>query len=175
MNNIVLVGFMGTGKSTVGRALAERLGWSFVDSDARIVEKAGVDIPSIFAASGESGFRELEREVIGELMAGCRQVVATGGGAVLSERNREAMLGGGFVVALLAERDVIIERVRGDANRPLLAGDLEARVDKLLAERAGAYDFAHLSIDTGGMTPEEAARVIAEAYAARRPGGIHAE
>lgn len=168
MENIVLIGFMGTGKSTVGKELAVELGWEYLDSDEAIISKAGMDIPALFAERGEAAFRELERDVIRELMAGSRQVIATGGGAVLAEANRQAMLERGFVVALLADRETILHRVRGDANRPLLAGDLEARVDKLLADRAGCYEFAHMQSDTASLTPGQVCEAIQAAYSVRR-------
>src|SRR5690606_2038040 len=115
----------------------------------------GQSIPQLFADHGEQRFREIETEVLRSIAAGRHQVVSTGGGAVLKQENREAMLAGGYVVALEADEQTIIERVQGDTNRPLLAGDLETRVHKLLQERAGAYDFARLKIDTTGKTVEE--------------------
>lgn len=159
-NNIFLIGFMGTGKSTVGKVLADTLRWEFVDTDAKIEATTGQSIPQLFADHGEQRFREIETEVLRSIAAGRHQVVSTGGGAVLKQENREAMLAGGYVVALEADEQTIIERVQGDTNRPLLAGDLEARVHKLLQERAGAYDFARLKIDTTGKTVEEIVQII---------------
>jgi shikimate kinase len=162
-NNVVLVGFMGTGKSTVGTIAAEKLGWTFVDSDEWIENKAGKSIPDIFADEGEASFRALEREALRELLSGERVVLATGGGAVLAAENRERMLGGGLVVALTAPLATIVERVRGDRNRPLLQGDVEERVSALSEARRGAYDFAHMTIDTAGLDPAAVAERIVRA------------
>lgn len=153
--NVVLIGFMGTGKTSVGRMLAERLGWTFKDSDACVEEMAGKRIPELFAEKGEPYFRELETEALRSLLAGERCVVSTGGGAVLREENRRLMLEGGFTVALAAEEATIVDRVRGDANRPLLQGDVEERVRTLMEARRNAYDFAPLRIDTDRLPVEE--------------------
>ncbi len=168
--NIVMIGFMGTGKSTVGSALADRLGWRFVDTDAAIVEREGRTIPELFEEKGEAYFRDAETATLADVLAGSRQVVSTGGGAVLRPANRDAMLAGGFVVALTAPTDVLLARLRGDANRPLLAGDKEERVHRLLAERKNAYDFAHLVIDTSRSNVRETVESIMEkAGLPRRP------
>lgn len=158
--NIVLIGFMGTGKSTVGQLLAARLGWAFADTDTEIEEKEGMAIPVLFERHGEAYFRRVETDVVKELAAGQSQVIATGGGAVLAEANRAAMLDAGLVVALKADKQTIVERVSADANRPLLRGGVEARVEALLADRATAYDFAHVTIDTTGMSAEQVADAI---------------
>ncbi|WP_019533586.1 shikimate kinase [Paenibacillus ginsengihumi] len=150
-NNIVLVGLMGTGKSTVGQALAERLGWTFVDTDALIEQERGMAIREIFARYGEAAFRQAETETIERIMEGERQVVATGGGAVLAAANRQAMTRTGYVVRLAASAETIIERVRHDRNRPLLSGDLEQRVRAIMEERRHAYDFADAAVDTTGL------------------------
>jgi shikimate kinase len=162
--NIVLVGFMGTGKTTIGRRLAERLQWTFADTDASIEQRAGARIPEIFAQHGEAYFRQLEEGVIKDIMLGSKQVVATGGGAVLAETNRLAMLGGGFVVALTATPETIIDRVKNDKNRPLLQGNVEDRVHSLLEQRKEAYGFAHLMIDTTSLDEEEIVSLILAAY-----------
>ena len=162
-DNIILIGFMGAGKSTVGRALTGYLpGWTMVDSDDVISQKTGMTIPEIFANHGETYFRQVESEVIGELMKKKRQIVATGGGAVLVRANREAMLAGGMVVALKAEAGVIVSRVRHDTNRPLLQGNIEERVAKIMQERKHAYDFADLIIDTSHLTVDQVARLVLE-------------
>jgi len=162
-DKIVLVGFMGTGKSTVARLLAGRLGVERIDLDEEIERDAGRAIADIFDTMGEAHFRDLESAVLGRLLASDRPfVLATGGGAVLREANREAMLRSGFVAALTAAPERIIERVSGDASRPLLRGDVEARVKRLMEERKTAYDFAHVKIDTTDLTPDEVAdRILA--------------
>ncbi|WP_309299331.1 shikimate kinase [Paenibacillus sp. YYML68] len=153
--NVILIGLMGTGKSTVGIALAERLGYRFVDTDARIEEVSGMSIKDMFAELGEAAFRLQETACINNVLADEAQVVATGGGAVLAEVNRQTMLEGGLVVALRASAETIIQRVREDGNRPLLAGDVEERVRAIMESRKHAYDFAHLSIQTDGLAVEE--------------------
>lgn len=158
--NIILVGFMGTGKSTVGRALAQHLKWTFIDTDQGIEQEAGMSIPTIFEQYGEHYFRDLESKVIARTVAGEHQVIATGGGAVLREENRKAMLSGGLVVALKADSATIISRVREDTNRPLLAGDLESKVQSLLKERERAYDFAQMVIDTSALSVSEIVQLI---------------
>jgi len=158
--NIYLVGFMGTGKTTVGKALAEMLGWRFVDMDAELEKEQGMSIPEIFASRGEPHFRKLEAELLERIGGGTNQAVSTGGGAVLAEANRAVMLRTGFVAALKADAGTIIERVRGDANRPLLAGNVEERVKRLLEERKNAYDFADCSVDTAGRSPGDIAAEI---------------
>ncbi|MDF2936699.1 MAG: shikimate kinase [Paenibacillaceae bacterium] len=161
-SNIVLVGFMGTGKSTVGRILAKQLDWTFADTDTYIEEQAGMTISRMFQEHGEIYFRERESESLRLLLQGQGQVVSTGGGAVLREENRRLMLEKGLVVAMLAQEAVIVERVRGDAGRPLLQGDLEERVRTLVEARRNAYDFAHVQLHTDRLTPVEAARRIQE-------------
>lgn len=154
-SNLILVGFMGTGKSTVGQKLAERLGWSFLDSDAVLEEAQQTSISEIFRLHGEAHFRTLETETIDRLLGRQGQVVATGGGAVLAEANRNCMLRGGFVVALKASPETIIHRVSSDTSRPLLNGDLAERVHTLLEQRKSAYDFAHAVIDTTELSADE--------------------
>ena len=163
--NIILVGFMASGKTSVGRALAERTGWTLVDADDVIVARAGKPIHRIFTEDGEPAFRELERQVIADLCAGERQVIASGGGAFVDPRNREVMLRGGLVFYLSASPAVILGRVREeDANgpiRPLLAvDDPEARIGELLAQRMPAYDQAHHTVETDALTAEGVAERI---------------
>ncbi len=154
---------MGTGKSTIGRLLAERLGWTYTDSDSRIEAEQGTSIAGLFERDGEASFRELETDTLLRLLAEEHQVIATGGGAVLAERNRTGMLESGFVVALMATKEAIIKRVSGDTARPLLMGDLEERVSTLMEKRKYAYDFADFMIDTTGLTPEQIAVRILKA------------
>ena len=167
--NIILVGFMASGKTSVGRALAESLsgdaalrsagGWTLMDADDVIVERAGKPIHRIFSEDGEPAFRELESRVIADLCAGERQVIASGGGAFVSAQNRDVMLAGGRVFFLSASPATILRRVREeDARgpiRPLLAvEDPEARIAELLAQRKPAYAQAHHTVETDALTPE---------------------
>lgn len=160
--NIVLVGFMGTGKSTVGLALEEALKWKLIDVDQAIVEREGMSIPDIFSTRGEAAFRAIESEVLEAIMARSEQIVATGGGAVLAERNRESMRRNGLVVALKASAETIVARVSGDTNRPLLQGNPAEFVPILLEKRKGAYDFADVEIDTDLLTADEIAGSIVQ-------------
>ncbi|MWC26769.1 shikimate kinase [Paenibacillus sp. MMS18-CY102] len=162
-DKIVLVGFMGTGKSTVSRLLAEQLGWRRIDSDEEIVRVTGKAIKDLFAEGGEAHFRNIESETLcAILQAGTPAVIATGGGAVLREENRSAMLSQSLVVALKADESHIVERVSSDTSRPLLQGDTAANVRRLLDERRTAYDFAPLIIDTTGLTPDAVCKIILE-------------
>lgn len=161
--NIVLIGMMGSGKTTVGQALSAKLGWTYVDTDSEIVRSQGMSISDMFAKQGEEAFRRAESEAIGKVLKGSEQVIATGGGAVLLEQNRLAMKENGFVVALAASVETIIERVRGDQNRPLLQGNLEERVNHIVESRKHAYDFADLKVDTNGLPVD---RIVDAIYSA---------
>ncbi|GLX68350.1 shikimate kinase [Paenibacillus glycanilyticus] len=163
ISKIILVGFMGTGKSTVSRLLAEQLGWSRYDSDEVIEETEGT-ISVLFDTHGESGFRNIESKVLVSLLESEeRSIIATGGGCVLMEQNREAMLKHGFVVALTADAGHIIERVKADTSRPLLQGDIAGNVHRIMEQRKHAYDFAHLRLDTTSLSPQDAADMIIQA------------
>jgi shikimate kinase len=159
--NVILVGFMGTGKSSTGRALASRLRMRFVDLDRIIEHRAGKTIARIFAEDGETAFRELERKVVAELTTQRGLVVATGGGVVLDPRNIEALDRAGTVVCLTASVDTIMERVAGDTTRPLLAGERpRERVMELLEARRPVYESFARRIDTSTLAPREVAERI---------------
>lgn len=165
--NIILIGFMGSGKSTVGRCLADRLGLRFVDSDARIEEKAGRAIPQIFAEAGEAGFRRLEEETIAEIVEAEGQVIATGGGAILSEMNWRRLQEGGWTVWLKAPFDEIWRRVGGSRRRPLLLGEgARERALNLFHEREPLYRRAAFCVDASGSARSVAA-IIAAAWRAQ--------
>lgn len=157
--NVVLTGFMGTGKTTVGRLLAARLGYELVDTDAVIVERHG-PIPAIFAERGEEAFRAIERSVAAELAQRSGLVVSTGGRMLLDQANATALGATGRVFCLTATVDTIVGRVApdGDATgRPLLAGgDVRERITALLVERAAGY-AAFEQVVTDGRTPDEIA------------------
>jgi shikimate kinase len=152
--SIFLVGMMGAGKTSVGRVLAKRLQKTFYDSDHVIENRTGVKIPVIFEIEGEAGFRVRESAVVDELTAQCDIVLATGGGTVLSEKNRETMRARGTVVYLRASVRDLLNRTRHDKNRPLLqATDPRARLSELYEKRDPLYrEVAHLTVDTGNQS-----------------------
>jgi shikimate kinase len=150
--NIFLVGPMGSGKTAVGRQLARRFGLAFVDADAAIEERTGVDIPYIFEREGEAGFRARERDVLDELTMRPRVLVATGGGAVLDALTRERLRGRGCVVYLRTSVEQQLARTRRGNQRPLLNGpDPRGTLERLMALRAPLYEeVADLTVDTDG-------------------------
>lgn len=152
--NLVLVGPMGAGKTSIGKRLAVRLGLAFVDCDHRLEEVTGAPVPLIFECEGEAGFRARETALIAELMRGQGQLVATGGGAVLAEENRQRLRERGFVVHLQVSVSQQLERLARDRSRPLLAvGDKRARLESLAAERGPIYQaVADLAFDADGLT-----------------------
>jgi shikimate kinase len=153
-DNIFLVGMMGAGKTSVGKALARDLGKAFVDSDHLIEARTGVKIPVIFELEGEAGFRARETAVIDEVTAQHNVVLATGGGAVLSPANREVLHSRGVVVYLRASVQDLWHRTRHDRNRPLLqTADPLARLTELHAQRDPLYRaVAHVVVDTGSQS-----------------------
>lgn len=169
IERIFLIGFMGTGKTTVGSRLASALDWKMYDSDQEIVKRVGRSIPEIFAAEGEAFFRKIESSVLAELSDVPRVVITTGGGAVLSAANRELMQSAGHVVRLTASIEELVRRVSMDSSRPLLQteADVRTRVEQLIRERAGLYDFADLSIETTGKEIETIVSEILEDLSAQ--------
>lgn len=149
--NIILVGMMGAGKTTIGKALANSLGKEFVDSDHEIQERTGVKIPVIFEIEGETGFRKRESEVLIELVKKNNIILATGGGAVLSQENRQLLKHNGIVIYLRASVNDLCRRTRHDKNRPLLqTQNLFARLHELYTQRDAYYrETAHVIIDSG--------------------------
>lgn len=152
--SIFLVGMMGAGKTSVGRVLARRLQKTFYDSDHVIEDRTGVKIPLIFEIEGEPGFRVRESSVVDELTALRDIVLATGGGAVLSEKNRDRLRTRGTVVYLRASVRDLLNRTRHDKNRPLLqAADPRARLTELYEKRDPLYrEVAHVTVDTGNQS-----------------------
>lgn len=154
--SLILIGFMGTGKTTVGQAIAEKLGLPQLDLDHYIVEKEKQEISDIFATEGEGYFRKVETARLKEVLTnGLPQVITTGGGVVIREENRNLMIEYGLCVALTAQADTIIKRVKNDPGRPLLQGGVEERVHTLLKQREGMYDFAPIQLVTDGKSVEE--------------------
>lgn len=165
--NLVLGGFMGTGKSTVGALIAQRLARGFYDTDTIVEREAGMSIREIFATAGEPAFRSLEREACKHAARQNSSVVSVGGGALLDPDSRSALEQSGIVVLLTCERDVLIERLRESAQRgerPLLGEDFAARIGELLKTRAPVYASFSLQVDTTHLTPEEASNRVVDLY-----------
>jgi len=159
--NIVLTGFMGTGKTAVGRHLAAELHAPFIDVDLTIAKKAGITIQNIFAAQGEAAFRELESSVISEVAGQDKTVIATGGGALLDLKNRQNLQKNGILVCLTAKIGTLLERLKDDPTRPLLAGEkLEHKVERLMKERQDIYNLCPIQADTDGKTIAQVAQEI---------------
>lgn len=175
LSNLVLIGFMGSGKSSVGRRLAEMTGHRFLDTDHRVSTRTGSSISSIFARHGEEYFRDLETEILEELLGVCGIVLATGGGIVLREKNRELLHRIGTVVWLDADPDTIFERVRRNTKRPLLrTEDPRKTFDELREARLPIYEeAADLRIDSTGLghahVAQEILRSVCKLQAANSP------
>ena len=157
-DKIYLVGFMGAGKSTVARALARRLGWPVEDIDQRVEARERRSVATIFALNGESYFRQLERQALGELLPQRQIVIATGGGTFAEPDNRALMLADGAVVWLDVPLPRVLERVPADGRRPLAAD--RAQMEQLYARRRLAYAEAHLRIDATEPVPAVVARLL---------------
>ncbi|MDK2791249.1 MAG: shikimate kinase [Deferribacteres bacterium] len=163
MKNIYLVGFMGTGKSTVGRALAKRLDRVFKDLDDLIEEKENKKIAEIFEEKGEEYFRKIESEVINEISRKEKFVIATGGGAVVNEENYKRLKESGVLISLVASPEEIYERTKNSKNRPLLnvQNPIE-EIKRLMFERAYYYIKSDHIIDTTGLSVEDVVDEIME-------------
>ncbi|MBI2440543.1 MAG: shikimate kinase [Lentisphaerae bacterium] len=158
--NIVLAGFMGAGKTAVGRALAQRLSRTFLDMDAELEARAGKPISLIFAEDGEAAFRRMERELVVECSCRANLVIAAGGGVVLNPDNVRDFSATGYVICLKAAPEEILRRVAGSKERPLLEqGDKAERIRALLKSRQKLYDALPYQVDTTGKS---VAQVVAE-------------
>lgn len=167
--NLVLVGPTGAGKTSIGRRLAERFGLVFVDADQFVEQRTGATIAAIFEHVGEAGFRERERGALAEVLAGDRQLVATGGGAVLDAGNRRLMCERGFVVYLVAGLDAQLRRLGRDRTRPLLQrGDRDQVLRDMAVQREPLYrEVADLVMETDQLTASEAAARLGSLLAER--------
>lgn len=148
---VILVGMMGAGKTSVGRRLAARSGRRFIDADRALEERCGVTVATIFDLEGEQGFRRRERALLAELATSTGTVLATGGGAVLDERNRALLRASGYVVYLKASVADLWQRLRRDRTRPLLqTPDPRGQIERLVIEREPLYQsVAHLVVQSG--------------------------
>ena len=159
--NLVLIGYRATGKTTLARLLAQRLGWDWIDADVEIEHRAGKSIARIFAEEGEPAFRQLEAQVIADLCGRDRLVLAAGGGAPLRPESRQAMRDSGQVVWLTASPETILSRMSADATtlgrRPNLTDKNPMdEIVQLLGRREPIYrESAHRKVDTEGKTPEQ--------------------
>jgi shikimate kinase len=169
---IFLIGMMGAGKSTVGRMLAQSLGYEFIDADRELEARSGVRIATIFEVEGEDGFRLREAALLDELTQRGRVVLATGGGAILDPDTRERLRARGLVIYLKASVDEIYRRTRHDKSRPLLRTDnLRARIEELLAARETLYaQTAHLTFQSAASNPRRLVTRIAEHPQLRKLG-----
>ncbi|MGA2616399.1 MAG: shikimate kinase [Thermoguttaceae bacterium] len=164
--NLILIGYRATGKTTLARRLAERLGWSWIDADVEIERRAGKSIRRIFAEEGEPAFRGLEAAVIAELCGRQHLVLAAGGGAPLRAENRQAMQHSGRVVWLTAAPETILARMSADATTPERRPGLTEKppleeIVQLLSRREPIYrQTAHLVVDTEGKAPDQLADEI---------------
>ncbi|MBI5376092.1 MAG: shikimate kinase [Candidatus Schekmanbacteria bacterium] len=159
--SVVLVGFMGTGKSTVGSVLSKRLGFELIDIDALIEKKTGKSITDIFTRDGEKHFRDIEEEVIREIAGMEKAVIITGGGAVLRKNNIENLRKCGKIVCLTATPSEIYRRVKAETHRPLLqVDDPVKKIEELLSAREKFYAEADVFVDTTGLTTDEVAEEV---------------
>src|SRR5437016_3128924 len=176
MRLIVLVGMMGAGKSTIGRRLAARLGLPFLDADSEIEAAAGMSIPDIFEAHGESQFRDGEARVIARLLESGPAVLATGGGAFMREETRNRVGAKAVSIWLKVDADIIMRRVRRRADRPLLqTPDPEATVGRLISEREPVYQHADLTIWSRDVPHEKIVDECVDALHARLRANAEAE
>lgn len=169
--NLYLVGFMGTGKTTIGRELARLMGRKFVDVDQEIEKKFAMPVSEIFAQHGESAFRGAEEEVALGLAGMQSRIVATGGGTILNPRIYQAFENTGVLVCLFTQKDDLVDRLARTDKRPLLRGqstdEIGARVERLLEERRSVYEQVSIRVDTTQLTPLTAARKIHETVGVR--------
>lgn len=156
---IYLIGLMGVGKTTIGKWMARQLGFSFFDTDQEILKQTGADIPWIFEIEGEQGFREREYAMLEQLSTQQDAIIATGGGIILDERNRQLLNSGGICIYIHAPADLLVERTRFSKNRPLLEGvNRREKFELLMKERDHLYKkSAHIVIRTRRGSPKRMA------------------
>lgn len=163
--NIVLVGLSGSGKSTLGNILSDLSGYALVDTDAIIVKLQNRSINNIFATNGEDFFRSLETQVSKEVSAFDKQIISTGGGIVLKEKNLEYLKQNGIVFYLKTSVNTLLKRLEGDNTRPLLkTDDVKKKLENMLEIRGKLYEKADITIETDNLSPEETAKEILRIY-----------
>ncbi|SNX55351.1 shikimate kinase [Thermoanaerobacterium sp. RBIITD] len=165
MKNIALTGFMATGKTTVGKNVANILSFGFIDTDSLIEKICGISVPQIFDKYGEKYFRGIEKTAVRRASRLKNYVVSTGGGVVLNPSNIVQLRKNGVVICLKARPEIIVRNMGENKDRPLLmCNDTLERVQKLLNEREHYYKFADYTIDVSDMTINDAALAVIEAY-----------
>ncbi len=165
MKRIILVGFMGTGKTVVGRRLANAIGFRFLDIDSMIEKREGSSIASIFQEKGESYFRNLEKKMVKEVCDLSPSVIATGGGAVQDPENRKILKKDGWMVCLTATPEKILERTKRKKSRPLLqGGDPMETIKKIMIERSEAYADSDFMVDTTEMSVSKVVDTILHVF-----------
>tara|TARA_B100000686_G_C15952854_1_gene554393 strand:- start:17 stop:529 length:513 start_codon:yes stop_codon:yes gene_type:complete len=159
--NIILIGFMGSGKSTIGRKLAKFLEYTFIDTDYEIEDDQGCSIEEIFKYGGEECFRDMETHLLQKIKNVTKSVIATGGGIILREKNQEILKMIGKQVYLKVPREILLQRLQNDRNRPLLRdNNPEIILKKMFDERCFLYEQADFIIETGKISPKETALQI---------------
>jgi shikimate kinase len=159
--NVVLCGFMATGKSSVGKQLAALLEYEFLDMDAIIEAETGMSIPEIFSSQGEPAFRALECQVVEQVAQRNECVIATGGGTIVNPKNLENLKHSGIVIALTADPQTILLRTGSGESRPMLGeGDRMQRILALMEKRSAAYAMADMTVDTSAYSIQEVAEII---------------
>ena len=166
-DNVILVGFMGAGKSSVGRILARHLGRCFVETDDMITAHESRSIPEIFSSQGEAYFRALEEDMVRLLALKRGDVIATGGGLPCREGRPEALRAIGTVVWLASDFETLYERARRGGDRPMLKGRTREQTAALYEDRKRFYALADVTVDTSGLTPDQVAGRVAAALARR--------
>ena len=176
MNRIYIVGYMGAGKTTAARRLAQRLGWEVADTDALFEEKYKISVCDFFNKYDEPLYRKLESEVLKSTENLDNVVISTGGGTVKNPANVEALKKSGVMVCLQANVDTVLERTQNRGTRPVLdkedKGDRRQAVEKLLAERAELYKQADFAVDTSDLSPLQVVEIIVKTLKTR--GALHA-
>jgi|Deesub1362A_J573_1020465.scaffolds.fasta_scaffold00023_80 shikimate kinase len=164
MKNIVLTGFMGAGKTSVGKKLSEKTGMKVIDTDDKIEEDTGMSIPDIFEKMGEIKFRELEKKAVEEVSKLSNHIIITGGGVVLNKENMDNLKKNGTIVYLYADPAVIYERIKNETHRPLLrVKDPKKKIKELMEYRAPFYANHDIKIDTSNLTVDEVVDEILKA------------
>jgi shikimate kinase len=164
MKNLVLFGFMGSGKSTVGRLAASELKLSFVDTDAEIERSQKCSVSEIFEKQGEAAFRDVEAQTIEELSKREGMVIATGGGAILRKQNVDHLKQNGIVIFLHADEETIFRRTSSNQNRPLLKGNPRENIRTLMNERASLYAALPYQVETSGRTSHQVLNEVLRIY-----------